>query len=139
MNAGFTIIDHTADIGIVAYGGDLKELYANAAKGMMSLIIDMCTVKLDICKNIETSASDSEALLVAWLNELLYVLDVEHVILKEFEIEKLMPVSLSAKCYGEKLDLKRHRLKREVKAATYHGLSIVKANDQYSARIIFDI
>jgi SHS2 domain-containing protein len=139
MSEGFTVIEHTADVGIVAYGGDLEELYINAARGMLSLVIDMDTIKSDISKNIDINENDEDALLVAWLNELLYILDTEHVILKDFEIEKLTSVSLSAKCYGETLDFKRHKLKREVKAATYYGLSIIKVDDQYSARIIFDI
>ena len=139
MNKDFTVIDHTADVGIVAYGTNLEQLYINAARGMLSLVIDLDTVESDIIKNVDIDASDGDALLLAWLNELLYILDVDYLLLKEFEITKLTPIGLSAVCHGETLDLKKHRLKREVKAATYHGLSIIKSNDQYSAHIIFDI
>jgi SHS2 domain-containing protein len=46
---------------------------------------------------------------------------------------------MTATCYGEKLDPLKHTIKREVKAATYHNLSIIKENNVYSAAIIFDI
>jgi SHS2 domain-containing protein len=73
------------------------------------------------------------------LNELLYLFEVEHMIFKRFEITLLSPTQLTARCHGEKLDLGRHSLKREVKAATYHMLSINGEHTTYTARVIFDI
>jgi len=139
MGADFSVIDHTADVGITAYGRDLKELFTNAARGMFSLIIDPDVVEPAVRKSIEVSAPDHESLLVGWLNELLYLLDTDHLVFTMFEVVKLTGRDLRAKCYGEKLDLQKHRLKREVKAATYHNLAISKSENMYSARIIFDI
>ena len=134
----FKTIDHTADIGIVAYGSDLNEAFANAAYGMFSLIADLDSIRESLHLDIEVEASDNEALVVDWLNELLYIFDVEHVIFSRFEIVHLNEKRLQARAYGEKIDLSRHRLKRGVKAATYHMLKIERENG-FSIRVILDI
>jgi len=133
----FDIIEHTADVGIVAYGKELKEAFANAAYAMFTLIADLDDVKEEVCRQIEVKAEDQESLLVSWLNELLYLLDVESIIFKRFEITELDENSLKAEGYGEPIDLERHSLKAGVKAATYHMLRITK-EDVYSIRVIFD-
>jgi SHS2 domain-containing protein len=139
MDRQFEVTDHTADIGITAYGEDLAELMANAACGMLSLIAEPETVNCKLIRNIELEEVDAIALLVEWLNALLYELDVSRLLFKEFDIVVSGETKLSATCRGEKLDMARHRLKREVKAATYHNLSIIKEKGIYSAGIIFDI
>ena len=65
--------------------------------------------------------------------------DVEHIIFKRFEIDTLTENKIKASCSGETVDLSRHSLKREVKAATYHMLSISRDNDGYRAQVLFDI
>jgi len=139
MDLRFKVTDHTADIGITAYGEDLAGLMANAARGMLSLIIDPQTVHSTLTKKIELEEKDRVTLLVVWLNTLLYELDVNRLLFREFDVVVSGPAKLSAACRGEKLDLAKHRLIREVKAATYHNLSISEEKGIYSASIIFDI
>jgi len=134
----FDIIDHTADIGIVAYGKDLKEAFANAAYAMFTLIADLEGVKEVVCHKIEVQAEDRESLLVSWLNELLYLFDTEGIIFSRFKIKDLDENSLKAEGYGEPLDKTRHSLKSGVKAATYHMLRVAKDNG-YSIQVIFDV
>ena len=134
----FEIIDHTADVGIIAYGSDLKEAFANSAYGMFSLIADLDSVKENVSRKVDVEATDQEALLVDWLNELLYLFDVEHIIFKRFDITVLSQNRLQAKVYGEKIDKSRHRLKTGVKAATYHMLKIEK-NKGVRIQFILDI
>jgi len=133
----FDIIDHTADIGMIAYGRELKEAFANAAYAMFTLIADLEGVKEVACRQIEVQARDQESLLVSWLNELLYLFDVEETIFCRFEITQLDENNLKAKGWGEKLDRARHSLKAGVKAATYHMLKIEKDNG-YKIWVIFD-
>jgi SHS2 domain-containing protein len=135
----FEIIEHTADIGIVAYGADIKQVFANAALGLFNLMADLDNLKEGFKKEIELSAEDVEVLLVQWLNELIYISEVEHVIFKRFEIIELSNTRLKATCFGEKIKAGQHRLKREIKAATYHMLKLTKENGRYQVRIIFDI
>ena len=139
MEKPFEIIDHTADIGIVAYGTDIKQVFANAALGLFSLMADPDDFSEGIKRDLELSAEDVEVLLVEWLNELIYIFDVEHIFFKRFEIDKLTSNQIRARCFGEKIKPGQHKLKREVKAATYHMLQINKEDGGYKVQVIFDI
>jgi SHS2 domain-containing protein len=134
----FEVIDHTADAGIVAYGRDLEEAFANAAYGMFSLVTDLDQVREDTSLDIEVEAADRETLLVSWLNELLYVFEVEHFIPSRFDIARLDQDRLEAKVYGERIDLSRHQLNTAIKGATYHMLKI-EEQDGVKAQFILDI
>jgi len=135
----FEVIDHTADIGIIVHGTDLKQVFANAALGLFNLIADLDNVKEDLTRQVEMTAKNTEVLLIEWLNELIYIFDVEHILFKRFEINELQDDKIKATCYGEKVKRGHHNLKREVKAATYHMLELSKDNGNYKVQIIFDI
>jgi len=136
--ARFDIIEHTADTGIKAYGATLEEAFANAAYGMFTLIADPETVRETLSREINVEADDREALLVAWLNELLYVLDVEQLVFKRFTVLDLNDTHLSAEAHGEPIDTRRHVLRPGVKAATFYMLRIDES-DGVSVQVIFDI
>jgi SHS2 domain-containing protein len=138
MGLPFEVIEHTADIGIIARGSDLPALFSNAASGMLSLLIEVDTLRPDTTREIRLEAVDMETLLVQWLNELLYIIYTEKLVLFKFDI-LIEENRLEAKCGGQKVDSKSHRFIREIKAATYHELRIVEKDDEYSAQIIFDI
>jgi SHS2 domain-containing protein len=139
VEKGFEVLDHTADIGIAVYGADIKELFANAAVGLFSLMTELADIKESIERELKLSAEDEEVLLIEWLNELIYVFDVEHIIFKRFEIEELTGNHIRARCFGEKIDPRQHEMKREIKAATYHMLRISRGNRGYEVKVIFDI
>jgi len=134
----FEILNHTADVGIIAYGVDIKQAFANAARGLFSLITDLGKVKEVLHRDTELTATDEESLLVEWLNELIYQFDTEGIIFKRFEIIRLDNTRLKARGYGEKVDKARHRLKMGVKAATYHMLK-VERGDGGKVQVLFDI
>ncbi len=138
MSKPYEIIDHTADIGIAARGSDLAALFSSAASGMLSLLTDVDSLQQVVTREVRLEAADTETLLVQWLNELLYIIDTEKLILHKFDIS-VDKGRLSAKCAGQKLDTISHRFRREIKAATYHDLKVVERDGEYSARIIFDI
>lgn len=133
----FDVVEHTADTGIVAYGADLKEAFANAAYAMFTLIADLEGVREDVRRPVKVESEDLEGLLVDWLNELLYVFEVERTIFRRFEISELSNTGLKAEVCGETMDPPRHRLRSGVKAATYHMLNIDR-DHEYSVRVIFD-
>jgi SHS2 domain-containing protein len=135
----FDVVEHTADTGIVAYGTDMQEAFANAAYGMFSLMADLRQVKEETSRYVEAEAGDRESLVVSWLNELLYLFDVERIIFKRFDILELTDTRLKADAYGEKADASRHRLRGGVKAATYHTLKVAERRDRCSIRVIFDV
>lgn len=139
MQKAFETFDHTADIGIRAFGRDLPEAFSNAAKGMFSLITDLRKVRSSRKIEIEITAGDQSSLLMDWLNELLYHFDAEQLLLKKFAISELTDTALKAECWGEPVDRSRHQLKRGIKAATYHGLKIEPAKSGFQIEVILDL
>jgi len=138
MEKDFELIDHTADVGVIAYGADMSQAFVNAARALFSLIAELDSVDELLEREIELTARDRESLLVAWLNELIYIFDSENIIFKRFDITKLSNTRLKARSYGEKVDSSKHKLKIGVKAATYHMLEVSK-NDGYKVQVLFDI
>ncbi len=138
MEKDFEIVNHTADVGIIAYGADIKQAFANAARALFSLITELDDVAEVLHRDIELIALDQEGLLVEWLNELIYLFDVENIIFRRFEITELNNTQLKARSYGEKVDSSKHKLKTGVKAATYHMLKVNKG-DGCKVQVLFDI
>ena len=138
MKKDFEIIDHTADVGVVAYGDNISQAFSNAARALFSLITELDSVAEVVYRNTELTATDEESLLVEWLNELIYLFDTENIVFKRFDVTVLLDVRLRARSYGEKVDSLRHRLKTGVKAATYHMLRVEKGNG-CQVQVIFDI
>lgn len=134
----FELIEHTADVGIIAYGDDTNQAFANAAKALFSLITELDSINEVIYKDTELVAPDLETLLVAWLNELIYLFDAENILFKRFDITEISDTQLKAKSYGEKVDSARHKLKTGIKAATYHMLKVDKT-DGCKVQVLFDI
>ena len=134
----FELIEHTADVGIIAYGDDTNQAFANAAKALFSLITEPDSIDEVIYKDTELVAPDLETLLVEWLNELIYLFDAENILFKRFDITELSDTQLKAKSYGEKVDSAKHKLKTGVKAATYHMLKVDKT-DGCKVQVLFDI
>ena len=139
MEKDFDVIEHTADIGIAAYGADLKQVFANAARGLFSLITELDAISEKNIYHIQVTAPDREALLLQWLNELIYRFEVKEMLFHRFTINTLTNTELKATGYGEKIDLAKHELKIQVKAATFHMLKIEQNNDGWEAQVIFDV
>jgi len=129
-------IDHTADVGIRAYGHSLNELFANAAEGMFSLIADLKTVRPVGEVQVRVTAGDAPTLLLRWLSDLLYVHETQHFLFCSFD-PKVRGTSLDGVAQGEAIDKKRHELKLAIKAVTRHKLTV----DPHKgvAQVIFDI
>ena len=132
----FEEFDHTADVGIRAYGATLDELFENAAAGMFSLVADLEAVEPRGEVEVRVDGEDLGGLMVNWLQELLFLHETQRLLLCEFEV-KLKDLSLTARARGEKIDKRRHELKLAVKAVTYHNLKVDPAKGV--AEIIFDI
>ena len=135
MDKRFEEIAHTADLAMRAYGRDMKELFANAAYGMFSLMADLSAITPVVHRRVHLQAPDQEALLVDWLNELLYLHEAEGEVYSSFDIQALSPTELSATVEGDKTEA----VTKVIKAATFHDLEITKTEDGYAATITFDI
>jgi len=130
----------TADTAFAAYGKDLNEVFANAALAMFEIMVNTKQIKPKIKKTVKVKNDDLKGLLFAWLNELLVFYGSDNLAFSKFEVkvdeEKM---ELKAVCYGEKIDVKKHEVRTEVKAATYHKMEIKKLNGEWKAKVIVDI
>jgi SHS2 domain-containing protein len=139
MKTGYTIIEHPADLGIEAGGDSLAGAFIQAARGLMSVIVDQDSVESKTSKNIHITADDKEQLLVKWLSEILYLYDGRKFISKEFQIILLSETELSAVAFGESISESKHRMRIDVKAITYHQLVVEEKNGGGMVRVFLDI
>jgi len=135
MSKGFEEIEHTADLAIRAYGRDMRELFANAAQGMFALMVEPSLEESACQREVSLEATDYEGLLVDWLNELIYLHEVEGETYSQFAIETISPTELKAQVTGGPTKSKT----KAIKAATFHELEVVKTDKGYEATIVFDV
>ena len=134
--ARFEELEHTADIALRVYGGDLQELFVCAAEGMFHLIGDCERDDPPYFEdNIHLEAPDQESLLIDWLNELLYLSETQDVCYYVFDMRNLTSTSLEALVGGSSPTLH----KRAIKAATFHELRIEETSNGLEVTIVFDI
>ncbi len=134
----YNIIEHTADIGIKAYGKNLSKCFENAAVGMFDIISDTKKVKPVGEYEIMLKSDTVEELLVDWLSKLLTISDINNFLFGKFNVsvdeEKC---ELNSKVYGENFDSERHTVGKEIKAVTYHILEVNK--EKGYVQVLFDI
>lgn len=135
----FEIIDHTGDIGIIVYGGDLSELFFNAGRAFFSLLTNLNRIRSTLERSIVLQSENLEELMVAWLGELLYLFDAKALLFRKFQLEEVNRSGLRATARGEFFQPERHVIKREIKAVTYHQVKVEKKSGKWQGRIIFDI
>jgi SHS2 domain-containing protein len=135
----FQTFDHTADIGLRIEAATLEELFIDAARGLTSLVVENCDdVQPRLSETIQIAGTETDYLLFDWLNELLFRFETRGMLFREFEV-RLDPNGLEATVAGEPLDRSRHQLAHEVKAITYHGLSVEKTDGGWRTELVLDI
>ena len=65
----YEVFEHTADIGLHAYGATLPELFIHAAQGMESLVVAPEQLRPQVSREIAVTGHDEVSLLIAWLSE----------------------------------------------------------------------
>lgn len=134
MSKRFEEIEHTADLAIRVYGRDMRELFANAAQAMFALMAESSEEPVRE-REVALEATDYEGLLVDWLNELIYLHEVEGETYSQFDIETLSPTKLMARLTGGPTESKV----KAIKAATYHDLKIEETANGFVVTIVFDV
>jgi len=130
--------DHGADIGIRGIGKTVEEAFAEAAKAMFDVMVDIGNVQTKKEVKITTKAENKEELLIEFLNKLLSEADLKNMVFSEFKV-LIEYNKLTAIAIGEKLNPKKHNIKTEVKAATYSMLKIGQENNNYFAQCVIDV
>jgi len=136
---GFEFFEVKADEGLRAWGNSMGEAFINAARGMFDLIVDPQGLRPSQPCRVVVEAQDREALLVAWLSELLYLFEVEGFLPVGYEVGKLSDQRLEANLQGDILDLTRHSVKGLVKAATYHSLKVSEDGGKWQVQVVLDV
>lgn len=133
-------LEHTADVGVIAYGGTAEEVFANAAQGMFAVIADLRRVREREERAIVVEASDLGGLLVRFLNEANYLFETQHFLFRRFQLVELTPDKrLRARGFGEPVEPTRHHVNGLVKSATYHMLEVAERRGRWRAQVILDI
>lgn len=136
----YEFFDHTADIGIKAYGRDLNEAFENAALAVFEVMTDTSKVEPKESREIEIDGMDLENLLYRWIESLLVYYDSELLLFGKFKVKiDLENLRLNAIVWGEKFNPDKHERRTVVKAMTYHEMSIVKTNNGYELTFVVDI
>jgi SHS2 domain-containing protein len=135
----YKVFDHTADLGVAIYGKTVKELFANAAFAVFDIITDLNRVKTTEERTIIVEGEGWEDLLVNYLREVLYMFNGEGLLLKEYSIIEIDPQHLEGRVSGELFNPSKHRINKEIKAVTYHQITVRETLGMWMGRVIFDV
>ncbi len=135
-SARHTFEDHVGELAVRIEAPTLPRLFEEAGRALSEAMGgDTGGSPADHEEKTTVAASDREALLVEWLNELVYRAEVSRVLPREFRIERLSEHDLDAVVRGVRVE----RLRNPVKAATFHGLSIAESPEGFRATIVLDV
>jgi SHS2 domain-containing protein len=135
---GWRLLEHTADIRMEVHGSSLGELFLNAARGFTNLLVLEPQGRPDTELELLLKADNVEELLVDWLRELLFHHQTHDFILVSADIEEISDTIVKAKVAGRTRG-RDEEPEIEIKAVTYHGLSVQKNDTGYAVTIVFDI
>ena len=139
VNASFyELIDHTADFGLHVFGDTAKDLFRNAAMALMDQLVETSDLLARKDKRISLEGNDWPDLMVNWLREILYLWAGEETLVQSVRIESLTENNLTAHLWMDSFSPKRHTLKSEIKAVTYHQVRVFDAGNRWEATVIFD-
>jgi len=135
MQSAFEEIEHTADWALRVHGESLTDLFRNAAFGMLSLLSIEPVPGNSERRYFELKAEDTETLLVSWLEELLFPLEVENAVVVDFQVDVLEQIQLKATIELKKIA----SIKKEIKAVTFNELDIRTVDSGYETIVVFDV
>lgn len=135
----YSIGDHPSDLELSVRGRTLPELFAEAARAVIDYTGPPPATGPARRRSVDLSAADREELLVVWLNEIIYLLEIGFSPVLPVRINRLTDCELQASLEGGKLDSQIPFSGPEIKAATYHQLSIRKIDNRWTARVILDL
>ena len=130
---------HEADIGVRGLGATLEEAFEQAALALTAVLTDVAAVAPKAMIRLACEAPDDELLFVDWLNALIYAMATRNMLFSRFEVH-LQGNRLTAKVWGEALDVARHRPAVEIKGATYTALKVAQqSGGGWLAQCVVDV
>ncbi|MDR3075028.1 MAG: archease [Candidatus Methanoplasma sp.] len=132
----YDLMDHTADLMVKSHGRTLEECFANAGYALFDQTVDLSGIESRETFAVEISGDCPEDRLYSFLSELLFLEDSEGMILCELDVS-FDGDRVICTGRGEVLDRSRHRVRSEIKAVTFHMMSVDP--DEPSVTVIFDV
>ena len=139
MTRGWEHFEVEADVGIRGWGPSRAVAVAQLTLGVFSLIAAPGSVEVRERREVRAQAESPEALLVAWVDECLYVHEIEGFVVHEVEMTVCTDTLAHGYLHGEPLDAARHRIGTVVKGATYHRIAMTAQDGLHEARLIVDV
>jgi len=135
----FRFVDHTADLGIIVNGVDLKDLFETAARSMIQIIVKGKPSEKTSRIKLTVNGKDLADLMVRWLSEVLYLFEGEKAVLTDVAIKSISASHIDTILKIIPFDPDLHEILCEIKAVTYHQIEVAKKDDHWQARVIFDV
>lgn len=134
-SSGFELIEPMTGLGLKLWGPDLPSLFAQAARGLTSLLTDVDQIQPMEERMIEIRGRDVEGLMVSWLNEIIYLFDSEGFLVEAVGFREIDPWHLKVAILGEQYDPKRHHIENHVRSASYSGLCMEQTKNGWEAQV----
>ena len=135
----FCLLDHTADIGLWADGDDWGDLLLQAGMALLQVVGAQTDVEAEESKAIAVIGTDREELLVNWLNELLFCIEVHGLVPREIALRTVSPERVEAVLLVLSTSAVAS-FAHEVKAATYHRILVEEQpGGRWHARVYLDL
>lgn len=128
-------LEHIGEIAMELEAPSLAELFEEAARGLCELMAERPPRVSGEAFHVSVTQRDLASLLVAWLDELIYLGEVHKVVFPEARIVSIDEHTLEAFVRGASPP----QLRTAVKAATLHGLAV--SHDEHGARakVVLDV
>ena len=137
--SGWEHFDVEADVGVRAWGPTRAEAFAQAALGVFALIVAPDEVEERESREVRAQGDSLEALLVAWVNECLYVHEIEGFVVRRVVVLGCTDALVNGALHGEAIDTRRHRPGTVVKGATLHRASVGERSGRHEVSLIVDV
>jgi SHS2 domain-containing protein len=128
--------DHTGEVRLRLEAPTLAALFEEAAMGLAELMLEVASdTREEREQSVTVEARDREALLVAWLNELVFLSETRGRVYTEVRVHSVSDTRLEASVRG----VFPEALRTAVKAATLHGLKVDESADGFTATVVLDV
>jgi len=133
----FEILEHKADLKIKASGKTKEELFLNMLLAVASVLGSQQREEHnEVLREISIKSLNTEMLLVDFLNEILYLSQVNKEVYTNIKFKKFTENELEGELKGKRIE----RFKEDIKAATYHNLQIKQTKQGlWEAVVLFDV
>lgn len=130
------LVEHTGELELRLEAPDFGSLLEEAARALADVMAeDAAGAPTAPPERVELTAADREALLVDWINELVYRADVHKRVYAEVRVEHAEPGRLQATLRGREPSSP----KTAVKAATWHRLRVADTPSGVEATVVLDV